>query len=105
MHEISIAESIVQIADTKAREHGVRSIQRIGLRLGTFTTIVAEALQFAFEVAREGTLAQDAELKIETVPMVVYCVVCRSTTRPVRGVRLIRSRSSPARRCRSPTST
>ena len=89
MHEISIAESIVQIAEAKAREQNARSIQVIKLHLGTFTTIVPDALQFAFEIARQETLSHDARLDIEIVPMVVHCVVCESSTQPVRGVCLI----------------
>lgn len=94
MHEISIAESIVQIAEAKARERNARSIQVIKLRLGTFTTIVPDALQFAFEIGRQGTLACNARLDIEIVPMVVRCAVCEtivseSRAQPVRGVCLI----------------
>lgn len=89
MHEISIAESIIQIAEAKAIEQDARSIQVIKLRLGTFTTIVAESLQFAFEVVRQGTLSQDARLEIEIVPMVVRCVVCEESTQPLHGVCLI----------------
>ena len=89
MHEISIAESIIQIAEAKACEQNARSIQVIKLRLGTFTTIVAESLQFAFEIARQRTLARDARLEIEIVPMVVRCVVCEESTQPLHGVCLI----------------
>jgi hydrogenase nickel incorporation protein HypA/HybF len=89
MHEISIAESIVEIAETKAREQSARSVQVVKLRLGTFTTIVPEALQFAFEIARHGTLAHDARLDIEIVPMVVRCVLCDESTQPVGGVCLL----------------
>ena len=89
MHEISIAESIVQIAEAKAREQNAQSIQVIKLRLGTFTTIVPDALEFAFDICREGTLARDARLDIEIVPMVVLCVVCEASTQPVQGVCLI----------------
>ena len=88
MHEISIAESIIQIAEAKAREQGARSIQVIKLRLGEFTTIVPEALEFAFEIARQGTLAEFARLEIEIVPMVVRCVVCERDTKPMNGIRL-----------------
>jgi hydrogenase nickel incorporation protein HypA/HybF len=59
------------------------------LRLGEFTTIVREALEFAFEIARQGTLAEYALLEIEVVPMVVRCVVCDALTQPVQAVRLI----------------
>ena len=81
--------SISQIAEAKAREQNARSIQVIKLRLGTFTTIVPEALQFAFEIVRQGTLSRAARLDIEIVPMVVRCVVCEASTQPVRGVCLI----------------
>jgi hydrogenase nickel incorporation protein HypA/HybF len=89
MHEIGIAESILQIAELAARHQNASSIQLIKLRLGTFTTIVPEALQFAFEIARQGTLAAHACLEIEIVPMVTRCVVCDTTTEPIRGVCLI----------------
>ena len=89
MHEIGIAESIVQIAEANARGHHAQAVRVIGLRLGTFTTIVPEALQFAFEVCRQGTLSENARLVIESVPMVTHCVVCAMSTQPVKGVCLI----------------
>ena len=89
MHEISIAESIIEIAEAKAREANSRSIQVIALRLGEFTTIVPEALEFAFEVARQRTMAENARLQIEVVPMVVQCVVCDAQTPQVTRVCLI----------------
>jgi len=89
MHELSIAQSIVEIAEAKAREQNYGCIQTIKIRLGEFTTIVPEALEFAFEAARRETLAENARLEIERVPMVVRCVTCGSVTDPVREVCLI----------------
>jgi len=89
MHEISIAESILDIVQAKAREQNASSVQVIKLRLGEFTTIVPEALEFAFEVARQGTLAENARLEIEIVPIVLHCVVCDATTKAEPGLRLI----------------
>ncbi|HTR25234.1 MAG TPA: hydrogenase maturation nickel metallochaperone HypA [Terriglobales bacterium] len=89
MHEISIAQSIIDIAEARAREQSSRRIDAIKIRLGEFTTVVREALEFAFEVARRETLAENARLEIESVPMVVRCVVCGSVTDPVREVCLI----------------
>jgi hydrogenase nickel incorporation protein HypA/HybF len=76
MHEISIIESILEVAEEKARENNSSSVTVIKLRLGQFTAIAQEALEFAFEVARQGTLAEHARLEIEVVPMVLHCVVC-----------------------------
>lgn len=89
MHELSIAKSIIEIAEAKAREENSRYIQAIKVRLGEFTTVVREALEFAFEVARRETLAENARLEIESVPMVVRCVACGSVSDPVREVCLI----------------
>jgi hydrogenase nickel incorporation protein HypA/HybF len=85
MHEIGIAESLIEIAEAEAREANARSIEVIALRLGEFTTIVREALEFAFEIARQGTLAHNARLEIELVPTVVECVVCKSDARPMQN--------------------
>jgi hydrogenase nickel incorporation protein HypA/HybF len=89
MHEISIALSIIEIAEAKAREQNSPSIQTIRIKLGEFTSVVKEALEFAFEAVRIDTLAGRARLEIETVPMIVQCVVCGPVTEPVRTVCLV----------------
>jgi hydrogenase nickel incorporation protein HypA/HybF len=86
MHEISIALNIIEIAEAKAREGNSRCIQTIKIRLGEFTTVVREALEFAFEVARRDTLAENARLEIESVAMIVRCVLCGPVTSPTRSV-------------------
>lgn len=89
MHEISVAQSIIEIAEANARKHNCRRIQIIKIRLGEFTTIVPEALEFAFEVARRETLAEDATLEIESIPMVTRCALCGTVNDPVREIRLL----------------
>jgi hydrogenase nickel incorporation protein HypA/HybF len=89
MHEISIALNIIEIAEAKARERNSPCIQTIKIRLGEFTTVVREALEFAFEVARRDTLAENARLEIESVAMVLRCVVCGPVTSPARSVCLL----------------
>lgn len=89
MHEISIAQSIIEIAEATAQAQKSRSIYAIKVRLGEFTTIVREALEFAFEIARQGTLAENAGLEIELVPMRVECVSCGPVADPVRNVCLL----------------
>ena len=89
MHEISIIESILEVAEEKAREVNSPSIKVIKLRLGQFTAIAREALEFAFEVARMGTLAENARLEVEIVPMVFHCVVCDAETQPAGAMSFI----------------
>jgi hydrogenase nickel incorporation protein HypA/HybF len=89
MHEISIIESVLELAEVKAREANSTSITVIKIRLGQFTAIAPEALEFAFDVARLGTLAERARLEIEVVPMVLHCVVCDAGTQPTTSISLI----------------
>lgn len=89
MHEICIAESILEIATAEACRRNASSIQRIKLRLGEFTTIVCEALAFAFEVVQQGTIAADAILDIDVIPTIVECVICCATTKPEKTLKLV----------------
>lgn len=89
MHEISIAESILEIAQAEAFRRNALSVQRIKLQLGEFTTIVDEALKFAFEVVRQETIASEAVLEIETVSTIVECVICCAITIPEKTLSLV----------------
>jgi hydrogenase nickel incorporation protein HypA/HybF len=89
MHELSIAQSLIDIAENTARVENCGRIQAIKIRLGEFTTIVREALEFAFEIARIGTMAENARLQIESIPMEVECVLCGPGVVPLRAICLL----------------
>ncbi len=73
MHELSIANNIISEVETAARENGASSVSTVTLAIGRLCGIVPGALQFGFEIAREGTLLDQAELLIEEEPVVVWC--------------------------------
>src|SRR5688500_16726248 len=77
MHELSIALSIVEMADEEARSRGVQ-INAVHLKLGTLSGVVKEALLFSYDLACEGTRLEGSQLIIEEVPTVVYCPVCEA---------------------------
>ena len=83
MHELVIAESIIEMAVAEAKKRNSPSIETIKLRLGEFTGVVREALEFGFEIARQGTLAKTAVLDIEIVPLKTRCPQCGLTGQPV----------------------
>ncbi|MBI3596461.1 MAG: hydrogenase maturation nickel metallochaperone HypA [Nitrospirae bacterium] len=76
MHELSIARGIVEAVRQHLPSGEVRSVKSVTLKLGDFTRIVPESLAFCFEMATEGTAAQGAKLKIETVPVRCLCTAC-----------------------------
>lgn len=77
MHELSIAQCVVDEAcDATARSGGAR-VTKLVLRIGALAGVVDEALRFSFEVAAEGTACQGAALVIERVDLRVMCTHCR----------------------------
>ena len=75
MHELSIAMSIVEMAEKEARNRGVQ-VYAVHLRLGALSGVVKEALLFSYDLACEGTALEGSQLVIDEVPTVVYCPVC-----------------------------
>lgn len=73
MHELAIAQSIVQIATAHA---GRRRVTKVWVRVGHLRQVVASALEFSFELATEGTPAAGASLEIEPVPAAGICRRC-----------------------------
>ncbi|MEJ2290270.1 MAG: hydrogenase maturation nickel metallochaperone HypA [Deinococcales bacterium] len=76
MHELSIARSVVDLAVQAATDDQAERITRVGLRVGTFAGVDTGALDSAFAIARLGTLAEEAELEIDSVALVCHCAAC-----------------------------
>lgn len=76
MHELSIAESALQVALNRARNEGASRILRMVVRVGALSGVDSEALRFAFEAILPGTAAEGAELQIEPVSPLAYCHDC-----------------------------
>jgi hydrogenase nickel incorporation protein HypA/HybF len=76
MHELSIAMSIVEMAQEEAQRRGVH-VSAIYLKVGPLAGVIQEALVSAFDLAAEGTGVEGARLVVEEVPIVVHCPTCR----------------------------
>lgn len=75
MHELSIAMSILDLAEEEAERHGGR-VAAVHLRLGPLSGVVKEALLSAYGLAREGTSLERAELIVEDVAITAFCPAC-----------------------------
>ncbi len=82
MHELSIAISLIELAEGAAREAGAARVTAVHLRLGALSGVVREALEFSFPIAAEGTALEGARLLIEELPLVVACAPCGRDVRP-----------------------
>jgi hydrogenase nickel incorporation protein HypA/HybF len=78
MHELSIAMSIVEIAEENARNANTSVINEIELDIGTQSGVVLEALEFAMQSAVHGTMLQNAKVKINSIPARAVCAQCQN---------------------------
>lgn len=76
VHEMGICDGIVRAAVEAAEEAGATRINAIEVTVGELTEVVAEPLQFAFDVLRKGTLAENATLSVTFVPARSLCADC-----------------------------
>jgi hydrogenase nickel incorporation protein HypA/HybF len=76
MHEVSIMQSVFEIAFDKLRQEQATRIHRIRLRIGALSGVVPEALQFAFDALKEDTPAANAVLDVEFLPVRFHCATC-----------------------------
>jgi hydrogenase nickel incorporation protein HypA/HybF len=76
MHESSIAHSILEIAAEQCSEKSCTRVDAIHVRLGKATGVMPESLLFAFDALKEPTVAKNAKLTIEIVPVGGSCDNC-----------------------------
>jgi hydrogenase nickel incorporation protein HypA/HybF len=78
VHELSIAESVVQVASRHAEG---RRVTKVYLKVGHLRQVVPSALAFSFELVAHGTPLEGAELELQEVPATGVCKNCGEETR------------------------
>ena len=73
MHEMGLAEGILDIALAAA---GEQKIKRIRLKIGKLRMVVPESLEFSFRLAAENTTAALAQLELHEIDPRVRCSSC-----------------------------
>ncbi|MDJ0346478.1 hydrogenase maturation nickel metallochaperone HypA [Streptomyces sp. H10-C2] len=73
MHELSITQSVV---DAVCKRAAGRPVHTVRVRVGLLTAVVADSMQFCFDLITEGTVAEGARLEIEQPPGAAHCRSC-----------------------------
>ncbi len=78
MHELSIAASIVELAEEYAAKESAKSITKIEIEIGVLSGIVLDSLNFAMEFAVKNTILEHAEILIIEIPGKAKCNSCNA---------------------------
>lgn len=78
MHEIRIAEDLSAIVLETARKENLSKVTKVNISFGQLVQIVPDIFEFAFRETVRNSVAQDAEVDIEMVPVKMKCMNCGS---------------------------
>jgi hydrogenase nickel incorporation protein HypA/HybF len=73
MHELSIAQAIVEVA---TRHAAGRRVVKVEVKVGHLRQVVPDSLDFAFALITQGSALDGSELAVEHVPAAGRCRDC-----------------------------
>ena len=76
MHEVGIAQEVLRIIESRARECGDGAVRSARLSVGALSGVAPESLRFALEVCAKGTRAEGMAIEIREVPVHATCRRC-----------------------------
>ena len=79
MHEMSLAESVLELVVAAARREAATRVRLVVLEIGQLAAVEPEALRFCFDAVTRDTVAAGATLEIDEVPGSGWCEQCAAT--------------------------
>lgn len=76
MHEMAIAEGVLDIALDYGKKNDAKVIREIGLKIGEMSGVVVDSLRFALTSISKGTIAEGAKVVVHETPLIGRCVKC-----------------------------
>ncbi len=78
MHELGIAQNIVDAVLLEMKNRHLPSVSAIALRIGVLTDVDPDALSFGFEILAKETPLGPVKLSIQRVPVRGVCESCNA---------------------------
>ena len=79
MHEMSLAESVMEIIEDAARTQKFQRVRTVVLEIGKLAAVEPDAMRFCFDAVTRGSLAEGAQLEIIETPGAGRCMACGMT--------------------------
>jgi hydrogenase nickel incorporation protein HypA/HybF len=78
MHELSVTESVLEIACKHAEKAKAKKVTDIYLVIGRLSSIVDDSVHFYWNVISKDTICEDANLHFKRVPARLVCLDCQT---------------------------
>lgn len=79
MHEMSLAEGVLQVIEEAARKDQFQQVSTVWLEIGQLSGVEPQAMAFCFDAVTRGSVADGARLGILTLPGQAWCMACAKT--------------------------
>ena len=76
MHEMSLAEGVLQLIEDSAKTQSFSRVKTVWLEIGQLAGVEVEAMKFCFEAVVNDSIAQGAQLVIIEIPGQAWCLHC-----------------------------
>jgi hydrogenase nickel incorporation protein HypA/HybF len=76
MHELAICQALIGQVEDLARDNQAIAVKTIWLQVGPLSGAEIPLLERAYPLAAAGTVAESAEIFIESMPVRVRCKTC-----------------------------
>ncbi|MFA5831913.1 MAG: hydrogenase maturation nickel metallochaperone HypA [Bacteroidota bacterium] len=78
MHELSVAENIVEIIHQHVENDRLHDVRSVTVKVGTYSGVVADSLEFSYQAITAATPLEQSSLSLERIPFVVQCNDCHA---------------------------
>lgn len=78
MHELSVTENILEIANRHALQANASRVTDIYIVIGRLSSIVDDSVQFYWDFVSQNTICQGALLHFERIPAKLLCLNCQN---------------------------
>ena len=77
MHEMSVAQSIIDIVLDTMKTHNVENVSKVRIQLGELSGVIPQSLSFGFQILTKDTPLEKTEFVYEKVPINAKCRKCK----------------------------
>ncbi|MFO8032612.1 MAG: hydrogenase maturation nickel metallochaperone HypA [Desulfohalobiaceae bacterium] len=95
MHEMSIAQSLLQIIEQEMAKNQVHTLEEVKVQVGELSSVVPSALELAFQSLIQESNYPQARLVLENVPVRLGCSACGTSFEPELEQGLLLHRACP----------
>jgi len=79
MHEMSLAEGVLQLIEDAARQDAFKKVSAVWLEIGQLSGVEPQAMAFCFDAVTRASVADGARLEIIATPGQGWCMACAKT--------------------------